>query len=790
MAGSCPALDTPQTLWSFCPNIGAAYLFAIIFGLTTVTHFVQAIIHRKAYCWVVVVSGTAQTLAYIFRVLSIKYPASFTNYAAWFILILIAPLFTNAFAYMVMGRMVWNYIAEAKIWKITAWRLGLYFVVLDVVALLIQIYGAAAASANNVSQHEVLQGLHVYMVGVGIQQFFILVFLFFAFKFHQTLRDQSRRNIHTPQQAWSLLYALYAVILLITTRIIFRLAEYSQGLTSSIPNHEAFQYVLDSVPMFFALILLNIFHPGRIMAGPESNIPGRKERKSTLFQTKMQSLESRGSGGVQMILYNFRKYEGQRIGVSAKIIEPRQYNADFEIERVAPGQRKRAYKPKTKTGCLTCNESKTSIVLVRSPSSSVLFTSDRERRAFHFFINMTAPMMGGFGEENCWSEMIPRAAHHEPSILHALIALGALHESREKSSRSAAPNNLLAPAEEEFSLVEYNRAIRCLVEPFSKNERQAMDVCLINCVLFSAFEMMQGNYGSGAAHQESGSKILCEITYDENSKKHYHESLKTSAAPYLPMELLEELYLRSDFVLSQARNTLHFFWSRFRNELNHLNRYTDSPEFAKRFHIWRMETIGTTHKWLSAFQAFILKYGDTFSEAEKVGVAILQIQSHTGYMNAHIPRGMIDNQMLWDPFLSIFEKITVLAEAVITNPAFTTTVFQIDMGVIGPLYHVAGACRHPIVRRRAIALLEHVPSLQEGIWNAGMTARVARMVMELEEFGIAEVREAADVPDWARISDVAPAFEKEGRRVTLRYTRNDRAQGPLVRNAFTETFEW
>lgn len=69
--------------------------------------------------------------------------------------------------------------------------------------------------------------------------------------------------------------------------------------------------------------------------------------------------------------------------------------------------------------------------------------------------------------------------------------------------------------------------------------------------------MMQGNYGSGAAHQQSGSKILCEITYDEGAKKHYHESLKTSNTPYLPMELLEELYLRSDFVLAQVSSISH-----------------------------------------------------------------------------------------------------------------------------------------------------------------------------------------------------------------------------------------
>ncbi|KAA8576772.1 hypothetical protein EYC84_006832 [Monilinia fructicola] len=219
MTNSCAALDTPHTQWSFCPNVGAAYFFAILFALTTVTHLVQAIYHRKIYCWVIVASGIAQTLAYIFRIRSIQNPASFENYAAWFILILIAPLFTNAFAYMVMGRMVWNYTTEAKIWKISAWRFGLYFVILDIVAFLVQIFGAASASSDDASTDEVLQ-------------------------------------------------------------------EYSQGLTSSIPNHEAFQYALDSVPMFFALILLNVLHPGRIMTDPESDIPGRRERKGEAFKTK------------------------------------------------------------------------------------------------------------------------------------------------------------------------------------------------------------------------------------------------------------------------------------------------------------------------------------------------------------------------------------------------------------------------------------------------------------------------------------------------------------------------
>lgn len=119
-------------MWTFCPSIGAAYLLTVLFGLTTLAHIAQAILHRKLYCWVIAMSGTIQTVTYIFRVLSILNPASYDDYAAWFVLILIAPLWTNAFVYMVMGRMVWNFTDDARVMRMRPWHFGFSFVTLDI----------------------------------------------------------------------------------------------------------------------------------------------------------------------------------------------------------------------------------------------------------------------------------------------------------------------------------------------------------------------------------------------------------------------------------------------------------------------------------------------------------------------------------------------------------------------------------------------------------------------------------------------------------------------------------
>lgn len=85
-----PALaDEEDTAWTFCPSIGAAYLFTIFFALTTCGHIAQASMYRKGYSWVIIVSALFQTINYIFRIVSIKNPNSTAPAVGWFVLILV-----------------------------------------------------------------------------------------------------------------------------------------------------------------------------------------------------------------------------------------------------------------------------------------------------------------------------------------------------------------------------------------------------------------------------------------------------------------------------------------------------------------------------------------------------------------------------------------------------------------------------------------------------------------------------------------------------------------------------
>lgn len=179
---------------------------------------------------------------------------------------------------MTLGRMVYNFTSKAKVFNIKAWRFGLYFVLLDILAFLIQFYGilkASNASQKHEGESKELLGLHIYMAGLGFQQACIFLFLGLAIRFHLTVKRESNNS-----RALMLLYAQYLILLLITVRIIFRLMEYSSGLKSGISNHEVYQYTLDSVPMAIALYIINVFHPGRFMAGKEGDLPSKSQRRA------------------------------------------------------------------------------------------------------------------------------------------------------------------------------------------------------------------------------------------------------------------------------------------------------------------------------------------------------------------------------------------------------------------------------------------------------------------------------------------------------------------------------
>ncbi|KAF1364336.1 hypothetical protein EJ07DRAFT_151625 [Lizonia empirigonia] len=112
--GYVPA-DACNALWVYFPNFAAAVAFSILFGILTIAHLGQAVLYRNGFCWALIMAALWETGAYAFRALGSKNQQSSGIATVAQILVLVAPIWVNAFAYMVFARTVYFYSPNSKV---------------------------------------------------------------------------------------------------------------------------------------------------------------------------------------------------------------------------------------------------------------------------------------------------------------------------------------------------------------------------------------------------------------------------------------------------------------------------------------------------------------------------------------------------------------------------------------------------------------------------------------------------------------------------------------------------
>ncbi|KAG9254331.1 putative RTA1 domain protein [Emericellopsis atlantica] len=286
----------------------APVLFCVLFGLTTIAHFAQAFVYKKRYAWVIIMGSLWELMAFIMRALFAKDQSSEAYDTCHVIFFLLAPIWVNAFIYMTLGRLVHFFIPNRRLGGLPAKRFGLVFVWLDITAFAVQLVGAAFTTGSDNSAETTMRGVHIYMGGIGLQELFILVFVWFLVVLQRRIaRLEQHGALDVEKQStglnsvrdWRwLFYAMYATLFLISVRIFFRLAQYAQGtdLSNPVLTHEWYEYVWDAAPMFIALAILNVVHPGQVLRGPDSEFPRmsraeKKERKRAKKQSKAEERE-------------------------------------------------------------------------------------------------------------------------------------------------------------------------------------------------------------------------------------------------------------------------------------------------------------------------------------------------------------------------------------------------------------------------------------------------------------------------------------------------------------------
>lgn len=291
--------DACNSNWAYAPSFIIAVVLSVLFGITTLSHLGLAFLHRKGFCWVIIMGSAWELAAFVLRAMGAHKQDSLPIAFVSTVLFLLAPLWVNAFAYMTAGRLIYTFHPEKRVWKVKAMSIGKYFVWLDILSFLVQLVGGMMLSPGNPNNVQKL-GKNIYMCGVGVQQLFILLFTALIVRFHiEALRFQSTGLFKSRiGGAWQwLTIALYVVLALITIRICYRLAEFSAGSGTSnpLPYHEVYAIVLDAIPMFLAIATLALLHPGMFLQGPESEFPSRKQRKADKKAKKAAKKEAKAA---------------------------------------------------------------------------------------------------------------------------------------------------------------------------------------------------------------------------------------------------------------------------------------------------------------------------------------------------------------------------------------------------------------------------------------------------------------------------------------------------------------
>jgi hypothetical protein len=128
--------------YNYDPSFPAAVAFTVLFGITTFAHIFQAVAYKRIrLCWVVIMGAAWEFISFGLRAAGAKNQQSAALATTSQILLLLAPMWVNAFDYMVLGRMIYFFLPEQQVWGIKGIKLTKIFVWLDVLSFLTQAAG-------------------------------------------------------------------------------------------------------------------------------------------------------------------------------------------------------------------------------------------------------------------------------------------------------------------------------------------------------------------------------------------------------------------------------------------------------------------------------------------------------------------------------------------------------------------------------------------------------------------------------------------------------------------------
>ncbi|KAJ5713903.1 uncharacterized protein N7483_011084 [Penicillium malachiteum] len=292
--GSDPWVD----FYPYTPSATAGYAFMGIFGVSTVVQIILMFPFRAAYFIPLIIGGICETFGYYGRAWSHQSRTEISSWALQEMLILCAPPLISATVYMVLGRIIRSFDAE-HLSSMRTKRLTVIFVLNDILCFFTQLGGAGVQVTGDTNIMNI--GKKVVLAGLIFSLIIFALFVFIATKFHrQALKTPPPLLLLYPNLKWTqYMWALYVACFAIMIRNLVRTIQFGASRTAAVNTSEAYIYVFDAFMMFFSMLVLIVYHPGRLIK--------KARRLAKAGTSNRDSTVETGSGHVLLTEYEPRQ---------------------------------------------------------------------------------------------------------------------------------------------------------------------------------------------------------------------------------------------------------------------------------------------------------------------------------------------------------------------------------------------------------------------------------------------------------------------------------------------------
>lgn len=140
--------------------------------------------------------------------------------------------------------------------------------------------------------------------------------------------------------------------------------------------------------------------------------------------------------------------------------------------------------------------------------------TDSEQRGFDFFAKCTATSLSGLFPSEFWQKVVLQVGVDLPSLKHAVVAIGSVHESFVNGRRGIS-DSATTSYDRNFSLKQYNKSVQELQKAMAAGSC-SLEVALLCCALYISFDSLRGFTSSAVMHLYNGTKMLQSLQEKEN----------------------------------------------------------------------------------------------------------------------------------------------------------------------------------------------------------------------------------------------------------------------------------